>query len=84
MQCQQAASDTATGLCIASKAWGWETMPLWTLLRKAHCSGKQCEPEGIIIDDHLGVQLLPKKSRLMETLKQPGRDEEAFAAAEGA
>lgn len=37
--------------------------------------------EGIMIDDHLGVQLLPWKGSVEKTLSQPGRDVEAFAQA---
>lgn len=40
--------------------------------------------EGVMIDDHLGVQLLPTLASQSETLKQPGRDQEAFASAEEA
>ena len=40
--------------------------------------------EGIMIDDHLGIQLLEKQGTLRDTLAQPGRDQEAFAAAERA
>ncbi|CAE7290791.1 unnamed protein product, partial [Symbiodinium sp. CCMP2592] len=38
--------------------------------------------EGIMIDDHLGVQLLRKLPSLKATLAQPGRDQESFAASE--
>ena len=40
--------------------------------------------EGIMIDDHLGVQLLERKGTLGATLKQPGRDQAVFSAAETA
>lgn len=40
--------------------------------------------EGVMIDDHLGVQLLQKRSTLKETVKQPGRDLQAFQSAEHA
>ncbi|CAE7247502.1 unnamed protein product [Symbiodinium sp. CCMP2592] len=40
--------------------------------------------EGIMIDDHLGLQMLEKKKTMRETLEQPGRDQEVFAAAETA
>lgn len=40
--------------------------------------------EGIMIDDHLGIQLLKKQGTLKKTLEQSGRDQEAFAAAEKA
>ncbi|CAE7447660.1 unnamed protein product [Symbiodinium natans] len=40
--------------------------------------------EGIMIDDHLGIQLLERRSSLRATLDQAGRDEEAFASAEQA
>ena len=40
--------------------------------------------EGVMIDDHLGVQLLPRLSSRKRTLAQPGRDEAAFASAEEA
>ena len=40
--------------------------------------------EGVMIDDHLGVQMLPTLASQSETLKQPGRDQEAFASAEEA
>ena len=40
--------------------------------------------EGIMIDDHLGIQLLEKRGTLKDILNQPGRDQEAFAAAENA
>ena len=36
--------------------------------------------EGIMIDDHLGVQLLRRRRTLSETLAQPAMDQEAFAA----
>ncbi|CAE7269133.1 unnamed protein product, partial [Symbiodinium natans] len=36
--------------------------------------------EGIMIDDHLGLQLLPRLQSLKETLAQPARDQEVFAA----
>ena len=34
--------------------------------------------EGIMIDDHLGIQILKRKSSIQATLKQPGRDETVF------
>ena len=37
--------------------------------------------EGVMIDDHLGLQLLARKRTRQETLAQPGRDQEVFAAA---
>ena len=40
--------------------------------------------EGIMIDDHLGVQLLRRRRTLAETLKQPGRDQEVFGSAQTA
>ncbi|CAE7292878.1 unnamed protein product [Symbiodinium microadriaticum] len=40
--------------------------------------------EGIMIDDHLGLQMLEKKKTMKETLEQPGRDQEVFSAAETA
>ncbi|CAK9087736.1 unnamed protein product [Durusdinium trenchii] len=40
--------------------------------------------EGVMIDDHLGVQLLPRLSSRKRALAQPGRDEAAFASAEEA
>ena len=40
--------------------------------------------EGVMIDDHLGVQLLPRKKSRKQTLEQPARDQEAFAAAKEA
>ena len=40
--------------------------------------------EGIMIDDHLGVQLLEWQGSLKSTLAQPARDQIAFAAAEQA
>ena len=40
--------------------------------------------EGVMIDDHLGIQLLPRKGNLKRTIAQVGRDQAAFAAAETA
>ena len=40
--------------------------------------------EGVMIDDHLGVQLLQRKGSLKRTLAQEGRDQAAFSAAETA
>ena len=40
--------------------------------------------EGIMIDDHLGIQLLERKSSVKATLEQPGRDKEAFDLAQEA
>ena len=37
--------------------------------------------EGVMIDDHLGVQLLKRKANLKATLQQTGRDMAAFEAA---
>ena len=37
--------------------------------------------EGVMIDDHLGIQVLPRRKTLRDTLKQAGRDQEVFAAA---
>ena len=34
--------------------------------------------EGIMIDDHLGIQLLERRSSIKQTLEQSGRDLEAF------
>ena len=40
--------------------------------------------DGVMIDDHLGVQLLAWQGSLAETLQQPGRDEQAFRQAKRA
>ena len=40
--------------------------------------------EGIMIDDHLGVQLLERKKTLKATLLQPGRDQQVFASSQTA
>ena len=37
--------------------------------------------EGVMIDDHLGVQILNWQGSLKQTLSQPARDQEAFTAA---
>ena len=34
--------------------------------------------EGIMIDDHLGIQILKRKGSIQATLKQPGRDQRVF------
>ena len=38
--------------------------------------------EGIMIDDHLGAQLLERRATWKQTVAQPGRDEEVFTASE--
>lgn len=40
--------------------------------------------EGVMIDDHLGLQLLPRRNSRKRTLSQPGRDQEAFQEADKA
>lgn len=40
--------------------------------------------EGVMIDDHLGVQLLSCKRTRKQILEQPAREQQAFAAAERA
>ena len=40
--------------------------------------------EGVMIDDHLGLQLLERKGSLRTTLAQEGRDQQVFANAERA